>query len=123
MGRGLLVVLLTFAFGGCAWFGGDTETAGLCGVDPREWREALAGVETSDPSASGGGDAGDAQSLAHDIAESGCLVGRSRGEVQALLGGDGDVYFLGLESLGVDTLSLELTYSGDRVSDVAVVQG
>jgi hypothetical protein len=129
MGRGLLVVpMLALAFAGCSLFDGGTEPdtasdGGLCGIDPAEWSAALAAAETSDPSASGGGDAGEAQSLAYDIAESDCLVGRSRGEVQGLLGGDGEVYFLGMEGLGVDTLSLELTYAGDRVSEVAVVQG
>jgi hypothetical protein len=126
MGRGLLVVpLLAFALAGCSLFDGGVESepasGGLCGIDPAAWREALAAA--SDPSASGGGDGSEAQSMAHDIAESQCLVGRSRDEVRALLGGDGDVYFLGMETLAVDTLSLELTYDGDRVSDVAVVQG
>jgi hypothetical protein len=129
MGRGLLVVpMLALAFAGCSLFDGGTEPdtasgGGLCGIDPGEWRAALAAAETSDPSASGGEDGGEAQSLAYDIAESDCLVGRSRSEVQGLLGGDGAVYFLGMESFGVDTLSLELTYAGDRVSDVAVIQG
>jgi hypothetical protein len=94
----------------------STVTAGsdanACGIDPAKWEAALS---AKDPN--------EAQNMAYDMAESGCLSGQTRAAVKQLLGGDGENYYLGIDSVGLDGLSFEIGYDGERVTQARVIQG
>ena len=118
------VALVLVLFSGC---GGEqreevarSAPGGLaerCGVDPAQWRAALAATDASSSSESA------SVQTALDLIDSDCLTGASRRDVMDLLGGDGTVYYLGAPPFALDGETLQLGYDGDRVTTVRTVQG